>query len=208
MPTTMPAYAFTDIDVLPALGISHARSQGGLVVTSRNSDPFWRGRMTTQPLGVFGGNNQHADFLAWMIWAADNNMRVDFVHPRHRLPGSYTADSWPMIGNASLISTPDQRTLRVSGVTEGIELRRGNRIAVYQSDLVVHRWVAADLTVTSEIAQNIPVTPRLPLGVLAPAATVALADPKMRFMIIPGSWDAAEVADASQISFEVMEAVQ
>jgi hypothetical protein len=208
MPTTMPSYAFTDINVPSALGIAYARTHGGLIVTSRNADPYWHGTMTTQPLGVFGENNQHADFLAWMIWATDNNMRVDFVHPRHRLPRSYSADNWPMIGNASLISTPDQRTLRVSGVTEGIELRRGDRIAVYQSDLVVHRWVAADLIVTSEVAQNIPVTPRLPLGVLAPASTVALADPKMRFMIVPGSWDAAEVANPSQISFEVMEAVQ
>jgi len=208
MPENMPAYAFTDLDVTPALGTAFARSQGGLVVTSRNSDPYWRGTMTTQLLDVFGADNQHADFLAWLIRCCDLNMRVDFVHPRHTLPRSYRSGGWPMIGDGTLLDAPDLRTLTVADIPSGVQLRRGDRLAVYQGDIVVHRWVAVDTLVSSAISQAVPVTPRLPIGVLAPGAIVALKEPKMRFMIVPGSWDAAEVANPSSISFEVMEALR
>src|SRR5690606_14519949 len=161
------------------------------VITSRNSDPFWRGTMTTKRLNVWGENNEHADFLAWLVWAVDRNMRVDFVHPRHRLPRGYSSDTWPMTGNGSLIGTPDMRTLNVSGVPDGVQLKRGDRISVEQDDIIVHRWIAADTLVESTINQAIAVTPRLPIGVLAPAAIVVLKDPKLRFMIVPGSISAA-----------------
>ncbi|WP_323014540.1 hypothetical protein [Devosia sp.] len=89
-----------------------------------------------------------------------------------------------------------------------MQLLRGDRLAIYQGDIVVHRWVAENVLVSGQISQAIPVTPRLPIGVLAPGAIVALKNPKMRFMIVPASWDAAEVANPSSISFEVMEALR
>lgn len=208
MSTNMPGYAFTDLDLAPELGTTHARTQGGLVVTSRNADPFWRGTMTTKRLNVWGSNNEHADFLAWLIWAVDNNMRVDFVHPRHRVPRNYSVENWPMPGNGSLVATPDMRTLSVSGIPIGVKLKRGDRVSVGQGDIIVHRWIAADTLVESAINQNVPVTPRLPIGILAPAASVLLKDPKLRFMIVPRSISAAEEGDLSSISFEVMEALR
>jgi len=204
----MPAYAFTDLDVMPELGTAHARTQGGLVVTSRNADPFWRGTMTTRPLNTFDASNQHADFLAWLVWAVDNNIRVDFVHPLHRVPRQYTADSWPMVGNGALVGTPDMRTLTVSGIPVGVKLSRGDRVSVEQGDIIVHRWIAADTLVESAISQAVPITPRLPIGVLAPAAIVVLKEPKIRFMVVPGSIDAIVDADNAPISFEVMEALR
>lgn len=207
MPTDMPVYAFTGLNVLPNDGKSFARSEGGLVITSSRVDPYWRGRMTTQPLGV-DVPNEHADFLAWMSWAVDLNMRVDFVHPRHRLPVSYTLETWPLSGDASLHSIIDLRTIRVGGLVNGLVLKRGDRLSIVQGDIIAHRWIAADITVSSIISQEIGITPRLPIGVFAPAATVVLKDPKMRFMIVPGSWDAAEQANASPVSFDVEEALR
>lgn len=209
MPVDLPITAFTSLDLAPDLGVIASRSEGGLVITSRRFDPYWRGIFTTGPLSS-AGNNERANFLAWLVWVADLNMRVDLVHPRHRYPSSYTAATWPMIGDGSLVSTPDMRTLNVAGVPTGIQLRRGDRLSVIQDDIIVHRWIAADVEVASEISQSISVTPRIPIGVLAPAATVVLENPKMRFAIVPGTWSdsQAEVYGPSPISFEMIEALR
>ncbi len=209
MPVDLPLNAFTSLDLAPDLGVIAARSEGGLVITSRRFDPYWRGIFTTGPLDP-RGDNERADFLAWLVWAADLNMRIDLVHPRHRYPSAYTATTWPMVGDGSLVSTPDMRTLNISGVPVGTLLRRRDRVSVIQDDIIVHRWIAADVEVASEISQSIPVTPRIPIGVLAPGATVVLENPKMRFAIVPGSWDdsQAEVYGPSPIAFEMMEALR
>lgn len=208
MPVNMPAYAFTSLGVGSEVGSAYARSEGGLFVTSRKADPFWNGPMTTQPLQGWQGNNQHADFLAFLTNCVDRNLRVDFVHPRHRLPSAYTDDTWPMAGDASLNAVTDAWTINAAGLSTGLILKRGDRLSVLQGDLVVHRWVAANLVVSSAISQNIQLTPRLPIGVLAADAVVVLRDPKMRFMIVPGSWDGEEVANPSPITFEVSEALR
>ncbi|MBI4046575.1 MAG: hypothetical protein HY371_07135 [Devosia nanyangense] len=135
-------------------------------------------------------------------------MRVDFVHPRHRFPHAYDAASWPMAGNAELVSVPNLRTIVLRDLVEGMTLQRGDRLSIVQGDLVGHRWIAADLVVGSAISQAIPVTPRLPIGVFAAGAVVMLKDPKMRFMIVPGSWDDREVPGAASVTCEIMEALR
>lgn len=208
MPVDMPAYAFTEIGASPDLGIASARSEGGLVITSRSADPYWRGPMTTRPLQPLGLRNEHADFRAFLSTCVDQNLRVDFVHPIHRLPHGYIDATWPMAGNAELVSVPNLRTIVLRDLVEGMTLQRGDRLSIVQGDIVCHRWIAADLTVTSAITQAVEVTPRLPIGVVAAGATVLLKNPKMRFMIVPGTWDDKEVAEASPISFEIMEALR
>ncbi|MFD1944741.1 hypothetical protein [Paradevosia shaoguanensis] len=208
MPINLPDYAFIQSGVDPDLGIASARSEGGLIITSRRADPFWAGPMTTRPLFAHGPRNEHADFRAFLSRCVDENLRVDFVHPRHRFPHAYDAASWPMAGNAELVSVPNLRTIVLRDLVEGMTLQRGDRLSIVQGDIVCHRWVAADLTVTSAITQVVEVTPRLPIGVVAAGATVLLKNPKMRFMIVPGTWDDKEVAEASPISFEIMEALR
>lgn len=208
MPVDMPAYAFTTLGVQAALGVTVARSEGGLVVTSRQGDPFWSGPMTTRPLQGWKGNNEYADFLAFLTDCVDRHLRVDFVHPRHRLPSAYTAETWPMGGNADLVDTPDLRAVTLSGLALGLILKRGDRLSILQDDIVVHRWIAADTVVSSTTSQHLPLTPRLPIGVLAPSATVVLEDPKMRFMVVAGSWNTEEVANPAPITFDVMEALR
>jgi len=204
----MPAYAFTEIEVDPDLGISSARSEGGLIVTSRRADPFWSGPMTTRPLSSQGERNEHADFRAFLSRCVDENLRVDFVHPVHRFPHAYTEATWPMAGNAELASVPNLRTVVLRDLVVGMALQRGDRLSIIQGDLVCHRWIAADLTVTSAISQAIPITPRLPIGVFAAGAVVLLKDPKMRFMIVAGSWSDKEVAAPTSITFEVEESLR
>lgn len=206
MPVDLPIAAFSGIDVGVDLGIVTARSTGGLVIASRRHDAFWRGTWTTGILDWW----ERADFLAWLTWAADLNMRVDIVHPRHRYPRDYNETTWPMAGDGALVDTPDQRTLSVSGILAGVQLRRGDRVSVLQDDIVVHRWIAADTLVTSAISQNIPVTPLLPIGVLAPAAIVRLQNPPLRSVIVAGSWESSQAEEygPTPISFEVMEALR
>lgn len=209
MPVNFPLSAFASTDVAPELGVITARSEGGLVITSRRFDPYWKGSYTTAPLDPRGAN-ERADFLAWLTWAADINMRVDFLHPRHRLPKAYTADTWPMSGDAELVDTPDQRTLTVSGLPIGLDLRRSDRIAVRQGDIVVHRWIASNHIVTSGVSQAVPVTPRLPIGILEPEAIVVLEDPPLRAVIEPGSWadSQREEYGPSPVTFGIMEALR
>ncbi|MBJ3783420.1 hypothetical protein [Devosia sediminis] len=208
MPVNFPINAYSSIDLAPDLGVVTARTEGGLFITSRKADPFWHGTYTTGPLDPRGANDR-AEFLAWLTWAADNNMRVDFLHPRHRLPRAYTAANWPMIGDASLSDIVDQRTISVFGLTAGLDLRRGDRLSILQGDQVIHRWIAAPVIVASAISQDIAVTPRLPLGVLAPAAVVRLENPPLRAILQPGSWadSQREEYGPSPVTFGLMEAV-
>ena len=208
MPINLPDYAFTSIDVDTDLGTKFARSEGGLIITSRRSDPFWAGPMTTQPLTGWHDDNQHAAFRAFLTDCVDRNMRVDFIHPRHRLPGAYSLDTWPMAGDARLVSVPNLRTILVADLVVGMILRQGDRISITQGDVVVHRWIASDTLVSSTLSQALPLTPRLPIGVLEADAVVVLKDPKMRFMIVPGSWKADEVANPTPITFEVSESLR
>jgi hypothetical protein len=207
MPVDMPAYAFSSLSVMPDLGISSERSEGGLIITSHRSDPHWQGPMTTVKLGRSAGVNQHADFLAFLSRCVDLNMRVDFVHPLHQLPVSYTLANWPMLDNAELVTVPDLRHIVVRALPMGLALKRGDRLSILQGNVVCHRWIAADVIVSSAITQSLELTPRLPLGVLAAGAAVVLRQPKMRVMIVPGSWDTSEAKEPSTVTFEVSESL-
>lgn len=207
MPVNMPDYAFSNIAVSPELSINSERTEGGLIITSRRSDPYWTGPMTTRPLTGWRDDNEHADFRAFLTQCVDLNMRVDFVHPRHRVPAAYTIDNFPMAGNGALVSVTDLRTIVVSGLTNGLTLRRGDRLSIIQGNLIAHRWIAAPVVVSSAISQSLPLTPRLPIGVFVAGAVVALKDPKMRVMIVPGSWNGDEVGNPTPITFEVSESL-
>lgn len=207
MPVDFPAYAFSGIGVQPELGVAYARSEGGLVVTSRKTDPYWRGRLTTIRLEPWGEMNRYADMLAFLSRCVDLNILVDIVHPRHRLPRAYSASTWPMTGDAELTSVTDLRHIVVADLTMGLILKRGDRISVVQGDLISHRWIAADVVVASTTAQTLELTPRLPIGVFVAGAAVVLENPPMRVRIVPGSWEADEVSEPAAISFEVEESL-
>jgi hypothetical protein len=208
VPVDLPISAFSSLALEPDLGINSARSEGGLIVTSRRTDPWWSGTITTGDLDP-RGDNERADFIAWLTWAVDLNMRVDMVHPRHRYPRSYTAQTWPMIGNAQLVAVPNLRTILVSGLPVGLVLKRSDRLSITQGDIICHRWIAQDVVVGSAISQSLTVTPRLPIGVLVPGAAVVLKDPKLRFMIVAGSWrDSAEAYGPTPVTFSVEEALR
>ncbi|HTN64031.1 MAG TPA: hypothetical protein VL147_21165 [Devosia sp.] len=209
MPVAFPSDIFVASDSLAIdLGISVSRSEGGLNITSRRSDPFWRGRITTPPLPAWADDNVRAGFVAWLNWAVDLNMRIDFVHPKYQLPGHYTEDTWPMAGNAVLLAVPDLRTIVVSDLVVGMVLKRRDRISITQGDIVVHRWIGEDVVVSSAIAQQLVLTPRLPIGVLAAGAQVVLQNPVMRFVILPGSWEGEDALEPMPVSFEVSEALR
>ncbi|MBI1246165.1 MAG: hypothetical protein GC202_14280 [Alphaproteobacteria bacterium] len=203
MPVTMPDYGFEGLELWPDLGIRSARSEGGLIVTSRRSDPFIAGRMTTGPLNA----GQYADFRAWLLDAIDNHRKVDFVHPRLVVPRSYTVASLPWDGSGTVTAVTDLRTLVMSGLEVGAVLKRGDLFSVTQGSLVAARFVSADTTVASNIAQSIPLIPRLPIGVFAAGATVSFLNPVMRLMIVPGSQNGAEAYGPTPVSFDVAESL-
>lgn len=211
MPVPMPDYGWSAIDVKPELGITSSQSEGGLIITSRRGDPNWTGTLST---GILGSSspNQHADFLAFLSRCVDLNFRVDFVHPMHRYPDGYDDSNWPLTDDPTLASITDLRNLNLSGLAIGMLLPRGTRLSLVQgsgdSQVISHRWLAADVTVTSSTAQAIEITPRLPIGVFVVGCAVVFKDPVMRLMIVPDSWDAAEAPDPSSITFGVAESLR
>jgi hypothetical protein len=212
MAETFPAYSLTNLQLDPDLGITVARSEGGMIVTSRRADPSWTGQMTTRPLAA-DPINEHADFRAFLSRCADLNLSIDFVHPRHVVPRSYTIATWPLVTDCSLVSISDLNHIVVSGLTVGVQLKRGDRLSLQQTNVdstvsIAHRWVAVDVTSASATAQAIEVTPRLPMGVFAASATVKFKNPPVRLRVIPGSWDDAEAGGPTAISFQVSEALR
>ena len=205
MPVNLPDYGFSAFDVPPDLGIASERSEGGIVITSRRSDPFLSGRVSSRDLQPA----EHADLEAFLIKCIDENMLVDMPYPRRRVPVGYTVDTWPMAGNGSLVGVTNLRTITVSGINTGIVLRRGSRLSLVQGAAISHRWIGETVTVASTISQALSLTPRLPIGVFAPGAVVMLKDPKMRVRIVPGTLETAVTVDRLQkISFEVEEALR
>ena len=145
--------------------------------------------------------------MAFLSDCVEMNRRVDFVHPMHQLPMSYTESTFPMVGNGQLVSVTNLRTVVIRDMPIGLILKRGDRLSIMQGEIIAHRWISAPVVVGSVLAQSVSITPRLPFGVFAPGAVVAIKNPKMRVMIVPGSWDANEVAEASPITFEVAESL-
>lgn len=203
MPVSLPSLGFSALDIMPDLGIAMARTVGGLIVTSRRSDPFFRGTITTGDLEIA----THSYLQAFLIDCVDQNRLVDFVHPRHVVPRSYTLENLPWPGTGTITALPDNRTVTLSGLPIGLELKRGDRLTLEQGDLRCGRWIQSDVTVGSAIAEALPITPRLPIGIFAPGAFVQFKNPVMRFMVVPGSFSMAEAYRPTPISFDVSEAI-
>jgi len=207
MPVDMPAYGFANWNLLPDMGISSAQTEAGLIITSRHGDAAWKGTLTTVPLAP---KSDYPDFLAFLSRVVDLNLRVDFKHPIYRVPRAYTVDTWPLTDDPTLSSVTDLRHIVVGGLNVGMTLKRGDRLCLRQDGppaVVCHRWLAADVTVSSAIAQTLELTPRLPTGVFAPGASVVFKDPIMRLAVVPGSWNAAEAVAPTGVSFDVLESL-
>lgn len=185
-------------------GLAYGRDQGGIIINSRHVEPYWSGTFTTAPL-------TRADRIAGLAWlddCVDRNLRVDFIHPSYQYPIGYDSSDWPMVGDGSLSSVTNLRTIVVSGLDVGIVLRAGSRLCLIQDDVVCYRKVVTTVTVSSAIAQSIAIGPRLPPGVFAAAATVRFANPYVRLMVVPESWEPDEDVDDTQIAFEAMETLR
>lgn len=203
MAETFPVTGFSRIGVRIRSGVVTARTTGGLLVTGRRHEPHWAGPFTTGPLEPA----EWSALAAFLEDCVDRNLRVDFVHPRHAVPRAYTPASWPMIGDAELEAVTDLRTIVVSGLALGLNLRRGDRLSLMQGELVCHRKMAADVVVSSITAQTLALTPRIPMGIFAAGAAVRLRNPPLRLAIVPDSSRDEEVFAQTPMTFETEEAL-
>lgn len=186
-------------------GLAYGRDQGGLIINARHVEPYWSGTFTTPPLT----RAERIEGLAWLDDCVDRNLRVDFVHPSYEYPIGYDSSDWPMgLIDGSLSSVTNLRTIVVSGMTVGIVLTAGSRLSLIQDDTICYRKVVETVTVSSAIAQSISIGPRLPPGIFAGGATVRFANPHVRLMIVPESWDPDEDVDDTPLGFEAMEVLR
>lgn len=201
MALAFPSPYFHMIGLKPITGISFIRDSGGLNVTSRNSDAFWAGPMTTGQLELA----EQRDWVGFLNLCVEENQRIDWVNPRYKVPFAYLNAVLPFSGTAVLVSLTDLKTIVVSGMSIGLELRRGDRLTFEQNGLVCHREIAQTLTVSSTTIQSLPISPRLPAGLFSAGAEVKVKDPKIRLQIVPDSFDPVDVTSPTGITFEAVE---
>lgn len=194
---------FASIDLQVQDGTAFGRTIAGLVMTGRRHQPYWAGSFSTDSLSF----DEWSDLTTMLGDCIENNLRVDFVHPRFALPRQYTAANWPVVGDPVLVSITNPRAIVVSGLTVGLQLKRGDRLTLMQGDLRCYRKIRSDLVVTSGIAQTLPLSPRLPPGVFAAGAVVRMQNPAIRLAIVPDSLDAVEKYSEQPVSFDVAEAL-
>ena len=203
MAEVFPWAGFESIGVRIRSGIAMSRDRGGLLLTRRQVEPHWAGSLTTGKLTVA----EHVDGVAFLVDCVDRNLRVDFIHPRFRVPRSYTLASWPLVSDPLLVSVTNGRQIVVSGLQVGMSLKRGDRFTLMQGELRCHRQLAADVVVASTTNQTITLTPRMPLGLFAAGAAVRFKDPMLRLGIVPDSFTTEEVYQQTPLSFETQEAL-
>lgn len=187
-------------------GLAFGRDEGGLNISSRHVEPYWRGTFTTPPLT----REDRIEALALLDDWVDMNRRVDFIHPSHRFPIGYSEDDWPMSGDATLDSVTDLRNIVVDGLTAGLVLRAGSRLSLIQAATgeVCYRKIVTTIASTTALNQTINIGPRLPPGVFAAGATVRFEDPPVRMMVVPESWDPDETVEDVELVFEMIETLR
>lgn len=181
--------------------IAHARSLGGLNVNARRSEPFWAGPITTPNIAI----SDRKGWLAWLDDCVDRNLRIDLVHPQYRYPDGYNEDSWPLVADPLLVSTPDRRTIVVSGLEAGMVLLAGTRMTLIQGGAASYRKLNETVTVSSALAQELSIGPRIPAGVFVAGTAVRFAEPFCRVLVVPDSWEADEDIAPLTLTFEVSE---
>lgn len=183
------------------LNINFGRDLGGLGLSGRTADAYWRGALTTPALSILDRQKALADLTYW----ADMNKRISFVHPQYLYPAGYDAATWPLATNPVVTAITDRRHIVVMGLVVGMVLPRGTRFTLIQDDLRCYRSLPVDVVVASATAQTLPVSPRLPLGVFAPNCRISFVSPEVRLAIVPDSWSPDEDIDLLPLSFDVSE---
>lgn len=203
MAETFPFF-FASPPALPVSPIISDRDESGLIITVRRGEAYWAGTFATGKLSPA----EYAEACAFLDYVVDNNLRVDWSHPRHRVPRSYSLATFPGTGVGTVTAIPNLRQLTVSGYPIGLILKRGDRIGLVSGELRGYRMIAQDVTVTSTTAQTIRITPRLPLGVFAAGASAVVKNPVLRLAIVPNSWKGTEQYQPTALSFDVAEALR
>lgn len=200
MAETFP-WALSATVFAPTQNITFGRDLGGLGLTGRSSEPYWAGTLTTNALSIEDRQKALSDLIYWV----DLNKRLSFIHPQYLYPQGFDADTWPVMGDVTVTTITDRRTIVVSGLVNGMLLPRGTRFTLVQDDLRCYRALPVDVTVASETAQTLPVSMRLPLGVFDEGCTVNFVSPEVRLAIVPASWQADEALGPAPLSFDVSE---
>lgn len=185
-------------------GLAFGRDEGGLIVNSRHTEPYWAGTFTTPPLTT----DERITALATLDDWVDMNRRIDFIHPKYEYPIGYDANTWPMSGDATLSSITDLRNIVVDGLDSGLILTAGTRLTIIQSGSICYRKIVTTIASAAALGQSINIGPRLPPGVFSAGAAVRFENPYVRLAMVPDSWDADETIDEIPLSWDMSEALR
>jgi len=162
------------------------------------------------------GNATAENFAAVPSFAADTAAKTGTDERTVRLHaerGDKVIDEVLDLVLGTRLDPTDLRSIAVAGLVVGMTLKRGDRLCLIQGsgddELVCYRWLAADVTVASTIAQALLVAPRLPIGIFAEDAIVRFKDPFCRLAVVPGTLSNALSDDyLTTLAFEVEEALR
>lgn len=195
MATPVPSsFELAQLSAPESSGLGFSRSEGGLIITSRHSEPYLAGTMVTRPQV----QDEFDDLEAFLFGAVQYSRRLDFIHPKHLIPRSYSATEFAALGwsgNANVSAWPDLHTAVVSGMPVGLVLKRGDRMSITEGTKNSLKMIDQDVIVSSVISQTIALSSRVPIGVFTVAAIVHFQNPVLRFMVVPDSIDNKLLAD-------------
>lgn len=193
------------IDFAPFFPVEEARDDAGNVWETRDADPYWQGRGTTGKLNF----DKLQNWDGFMLDAMLNRRVIEFVDPIYRVPAHYRKSPLPggFSGTGQVANLLDPLNPAVQGLPVGMVLKRGDRIGFADSNNKTCHVITADLVVSSNVAQPIPVVPPVLPNVFGPGDDVVLVDPVLRLNIEPNSWSAPRRALQDTVgTFSVIEA--
>lgn len=200
---THPFNGFEEIELSLEHYIYTSNSQGGYSTEIRYAEPLWRGSLTSTVMD----QQEFQEAEEFINEASERMLAFDLVHPLFLCPRSYTVSTTPGGGTASVVGISDLTAPHISGFTNGLLLKKGDRVSVEEGDYVSYRVIASDVTVSSTTDQTINIRPRLPVGRFTTAATLRYLNPKVRLRVVPNTWSVGlQGGQPIQGSFDVIEA--
>lgn len=182
-----------------------ARDQGGNVWETEDADPFWTGRLSTTKLN----HDRLQDWVGFVHTAVRDRLAIEFVDPVFYIPAAYRGvglpGGWDGLGTLFDISNGLQPVF--SGLPVGLQLRRGDRLSIFDTDNCRYHMVESNLVVASATEQMVPITPAGLPNVFEAGDSVSFLNPRVLLNIVPNSWRVTRTPRQEPVgTFQVEEA--
>lgn len=192
-------------DLSPNWVREQARDQGGNSWETEEADPYWAGRLTTSKLS----HDRLQDWEGFINLVVRDRLAISFVDPIYYIPAAYRGIGLPggWGGSGTIVELSDGTMPVLAGLPVGLQLKRGDRLNLFNDDNRRYHMLAADLLVSSATEQAVPITPAALPNVFAPGDNFTVSNPSLMLNVVANSWRVTRVPRQLPTgSFQVEEA--